>query len=242
MPFGDVSETKKRAERRSFCWNTTRMRRQCTNISANWRKRLTGSNGWMNLNDDFDLLIQQAREGDARAMETLVKRYEPEVRIVARLRLGAVLRPYLDSVDIVQSVHKSLIIGLQNDRFDIASPQKLVALAMTIVRRKVARQWRKMRRQQRLQTTDSAENLPELLASLSSPLDDPAMAAEQKSEIERIFSKLSSVEQQVIELKLEGLSTAEAARELGLDADVLRVQLSRLRQRLRDAGILFDLL
>ena len=191
---------------------------------------------------DFDELIQMARDGDPQAMETLVTRYEPEVRMVARMRLGAALRPYLDSVDVVQSVHKSLMIGLQKERFDISSPQKLVALAMTMVRRKVARQWRKMRRQQRLDRTGSGVNLPELLASLSSTEHNPAAVAEQKNLIEQVFKKLSSKEQQVIELKLEGMSTAEAARELGLDADVLRVQLSRLRKRLREAGILSDLI
>jgi RNA polymerase sigma-70 factor (ECF subfamily) len=43
-----------------------------------------------------------------------------------------------------------------------------------------------------------------------------------------------------VELRLQGYSTADAARELGLDADVLRVRLSRLRQRLRAGGVLTE--
>ena len=42
-------------------------------------------------------------------MEELVAAYEPEVRLVARVRLGTALRPYLDSVDLVQSVHRSVL-------------------------------------------------------------------------------------------------------------------------------------
>ena len=59
--------------------------------------------------------------------------------------------------------------------------------------------------------------------------------------MEKLFDSLSQREQQVIELKLDGFTTAEIARELDLDADVLRVQLSRLRKRLRDKGVLGDL-
>ncbi len=98
----------------------------------------------------FEVLLSAARAGDGAAMEELARQYEPELRIVARLRLGPALRPYLDSVDLVQSVHRSLMMGLRNDRFDINTPQNLLALALTIVRRKAARHWRHLQRQRRL--------------------------------------------------------------------------------------------
>ena len=63
-------------------------------------------------------------------------------RIVAHFLLSRDLRPYLDSLDLVQSVHKSLLLGLRSDKFDISNPEKLVALALTMVRRKAARHWR----------------------------------------------------------------------------------------------------
>ncbi len=96
--------------------------------------------------DEFAILIQRAQDGDIAAIEQLVRTYEPEVRVIARVRLGAPLRPFLDTVDLVQSVHRSLLVGLRAGKFDISSPQKLVALALTIVRRKTARKWRRARR------------------------------------------------------------------------------------------------
>ena len=36
---------------------------------------------------------------------------------------------------------------------------------------------------------------------------------------------------------MEGFSTADVARQLDLDSDVLRVKFGRLRQRLRDLGL-----
>src|SRR5262249_33420196 len=129
--------------------------------------------------DEFALLLQRARGGDAHALEELAQKYEPEVRIVARVLLGPALRPYLDSVDLVQSVHKSLMVGLRNDRFDISSPDKLVALALTLVRRKVARHWRHLQRQKRLESNaGDTRNLADLLTSLNRPENDPARAAQ----------------------------------------------------------------
>ena len=83
----------------------------------------------------FSDLLAQARQGNEAAMHQLVTEYEHEVHTVARIRLGAALRPYVDSIDLVQSVHKSLMIGLQEGKFDISTPQNLIALALTIVRR-----------------------------------------------------------------------------------------------------------
>ena len=177
-------------------------------------------------------------------MSELVQQYESEVRMVARARLGAVLRPHLDSVDLVQSVHKSLMVGLRAERYDISSPEKLVALATTIVRRKVARQWRKLKRQQRLSGHPhaGASDVPDLLTALSDTDVDPAGAAAMREATERLFRELSDVEQQVMELRLEGFTTVEVAERLGLDADVLRVKLSRLRRRLRERGLMSDFL
>jgi RNA polymerase sigma-70 factor (ECF subfamily) len=191
---------------------------------------------------DFAELLSRARLGDQSAVEQLVKQYEPEVRLVARVRLGAALRPYLDSMDLVQSVHRSLMSGLREDKFDISSPERLVALALTMVRRKIARRWRCHRRQHRLSHAglDSAENLPQLLVSVCSSESDPQTVATLREQMERLMSVLDETERRVIELRLAGCTTAEVGRQLGLDPDVLRVRLSRLRRRLRQQGLLTE--
>jgi len=190
---------------------------------------------------NFHSLIARARAGDRDALTSLVNTYESEVRIVARVLLGPALRPHVDSLDLVQSVHRSLMLGLRQDRFDISTPDNLIALALTMVRRKAARKWRKTRRQQRLSHgPESKEDLAGLLESLTSGEADPASAAEMNDAIRRLCQDLNAADRRLMELRLTGYSTAEAARELGADADVLRAHLSRLRQRLRAAGILSE--
>ncbi len=192
----------------------------------------------MSENQAFLDLLARAREGDEEAMSDLVRQYEAEVRIVARARLGAALRPYIDSVDLVQSVHRSLIIGLRNDRFELASPENLIALAVSIVRRKVARHWRRVRRQQRLSAQlDPTQELSHVLVSLSQDNVDPAAVVTMKDQVESVLRTLDENDRQLIELRLEGFGTAEAARKLGLDPDVSRVRLNRLRKRLEASGV-----
>jgi RNA polymerase sigma-70 factor (ECF subfamily) len=191
--------------------------------------------------DEFGLLVVQARRGDPAAVAELTRRYEPEVRLVARVLLGPALRPYLDSMDLVQSVHKSLLIGLRHDRFDVSTPEKLVALALTVARRKAAKRWRHLRRQKRFDGgTDEIRDLARVLTSLPSAEADPAAEAQLRDAVEHVLRGLGPQERRVLELRLEGHSTAETARALGLDADVLRVQLNRLRHRLRVGGVLAD--
>jgi RNA polymerase sigma-70 factor (ECF subfamily) len=189
--------------------------------------------------DDFAALLGRARQGDRTALGELARRYEPRLRIVARVLLSPALRPYLDSVDLVQSVHRSLMVGLRDNRFDVATPDNLLALALTMLRRKAARHWRRHQRQRRLDRR-GGDDLPSLLTSLSSPGPDPARAAQLADAARHLCADLDETERRLLELRAQGHTLAEVAADLGLNANTLRVRMMRLRQRLRMAGVLDD--
>lgn len=184
----------------------------------------------------FAELLSQARKGEPDAVEQIARLYEPDLLIAARVHLGPALRPYLDSVDLVQSVHRSLLLGLRNDKFAVTDPRSLLALALTMVRRKVARQWRRHRRQTR--TTDSSP--ADVLASLSRRATSPAVAAEVRDAIARLWCELDAEDRAVMELRLQGYSMAEAAHQLGKTPEALRVRLHRLRKRLEVEQVLTE--
>ncbi len=191
--------------------------------------------------EEFAALLARARQNDPAALAALAQQYEPKVRLVARVLLGPALRPHLDSMDLVQSVHRSLMLGLHHGKFDLAGPDQLIALALTLVRRKVARQWRHHQRQQRLsrgagETTDLAR----MLTALSTPAEDPARAAERNDQIEHLCRDLNPVERRLLELRMQGYSTAEIAQQLDLHPVALRVRMTRLRQRLQASAVLHD--
>lgn len=189
----------------------------------------------------FAELVARVRQGDQTALDDLVRQYEPEVRLVARLRLGPALRPYLDSMDLVQSVHRSLIVGLKQDKYELHEPGQLIALALTIVRRKAARHWRKLQRQDRPSGSKTGEgNLPSVLQNLADSTDHPAAGVTLDDTVQALCKNLSPDEKRLLELHLEGYRTVEAAEKLGVNADVLRVKLSRLRAKLRATGLADD--
>lgn len=184
----------------------------------------------------FSALLESAKQGNVQALDELVRLYEPEVRMVARMRLSSALRQHLDSVDLVQSVHKSILLGISNNRFDISSPEKLIALALTMVRHKTAKHWRKHQRQKNVRESD-----PKALTDFFMDLESNQPSAEQVSErrevVEQVLRDIDSIEREIIAHRIRGHSTAETARLLELDPDVLRVKLSRLRKKLRGRGI-----
>src|SRR5262249_50078372 len=156
------------------------------------------------------------------ALLDLAQQYEFKVRLVARYLLGPALRPYLDSMDLVQSVHRSLLLGLRQDKFDISTPEKLMALALTLVRRKAARQWRRLQRQRRLESASSEKsNLPQLLTSLSCPQPDPAGTAQFHDQVEHLCRNLDEAERRLLELRLQGHNAAEIAAQLGVSVNAL---------------------
>lgn len=190
---------------------------------------------------DFAELMARAGRGDEAALAELSRQYEPKVRVVARVLLGPALRPYLDSADLVQSVHKSLMLGLRRNQFDISHPDKLVALTLTMLRRKAARHWRRLQRQQRLSSAPSdSDTLADVLTSLSSPESDPARDAEFRDEVRHVCKHLDDTERKILDLRSKDYTTAEVAEQIGISAVALRVRMTRLRQRLAAAGVVTD--
>lgn len=190
----------------------------------------------------FDELLARARAGDEAALLELAQRYEPEVRAVARVRLGPALRPYLDTFDLVQSVHRSLMMGLKQNKFEFTGPEQLVALALTVVRRKVARQWRRARRQVRPDAPpgDSATDLPALLRGLRDDTPGPADAVDARDAVDELCRGLDAADRELLELSAQGHRTSDIARRLGHNPDVMRVRLNRLKAKLRSHGVSGD--
>jgi RNA polymerase sigma-70 factor (ECF subfamily) len=188
----------------------------------------------------FAALMARARGGDDTALEQLARTYEADLRIAARVHLGPALRPYLDSLDLVQSVHRSLLVGLRNDKYDVSNPGSLIALALVMVRRKVAHQWRRHRRQVRLANGDSTEHPADVLATISRRDATPDTAAAVRDALARLWLELDADDRQLMELRLQGYTTAEAADKLGKTPEAMRVRLHRLRKRLEDEQVLTE--
>lgn len=182
--------------------------------------------------DDLSDLLKQIAAGDDAALMQLLQRYEAQLRVAARVLLGPKLRAQMDSLDLVQSVHRVLLPGLRDGKYDVSTLDKLLALARTVVRNKVIRNWRRVQREQATRSKKAATD-PENRGAI----DDPAHAILTEDLKRSILSGLSGLDRQLVELRIQGYSTGEIAQRLNCDPHALRARLSRLRQRLREQGV-----
>lgn len=183
-------------------------------------------------------LLARVRGGDDAAAAELVQRYERAVLRSVRSRLGKNLRSAMDSMDVMQSVHRSLLTGVKNERFQFASPQQLIGLAVMMVQRKVARHWRKLKHLPTAGGTVTGHGATAALESIASEESAPADMVAAGELLDQVLGQLGDFDQQLIRLKLDGHSSAETAAILEKEPAFIRMRWSRLRQLLRERGFL----
>ena len=88
---------------------------------------------------NFEELIRRVRAGDESAAAELVRRYEPTIRRVVRVRLvDARLQRLFDSMDICQSVFGSFFVRAALGQYELEAPRQLLRLLIAMSRRKLA--------------------------------------------------------------------------------------------------------
>jgi RNA polymerase sigma factor (sigma-70 family) len=186
---------------------------------------------------EFTSLLVRARGGDEAALVQLGACYADAVKRAARAMLSHHMRPHFDPLDLVQSVHALVLAGLREHKFTFSSREQLIALALTLVRRTIARHWRHLKRQPGF--GPGAIPLPpedELPCSPAPGGSDPARSVMLKEEVDGLLARLERRDRQLVRLRLEGWYTVDISREVGIDPHALRARFSRVRQRLRRCG------
>ena len=189
----------------------------------------------MNAPGNIQELLAAAEAGHDSAIAELLNHYDTELRWIARRFLGSPLQAHLDSGDLVQSVHRSMLQGLRSKRFLINSPEQLRALVTAMIRHKIGRHWRRLQRQQRVGTAEGE-------CGLNPAVTGEIAEVDCQEWLERWLPHLDEQERALVLGKLAGRTTVEVARALRVDPDILRVKLSRLRKRWSAAGLATELL
>jgi RNA polymerase sigma-70 factor (ECF subfamily) len=182
---------------------------------------------------NYNDFIQRVRQGDERAAEDLVRRYEPEIRLEIRtwLRLrDPRLRRVLDSMDICQSVMASFFVRAAVGDFDLEKPRQLIQLLVGMARNKLAdrvrHHQRKRRDVRRVGASDPQEEMP------AEVQETPSQIASNRELLELFRAKLSDEERRLADLRAMGSDWAAIAQEVGGTAEGRRKQLSRAITRI----------
>src|SRR5215470_2056792 len=101
---------------------------------------------------DYTAFVRRIRAGDQEAAAELVRRYEPEIRLMVRtwLRLrDPRLRRVFDSLDVCQSVLASFFVRAAVGAYDLDEPRQLVQLLVGMARNKLSEQVKHHQRHRR---------------------------------------------------------------------------------------------
>jgi RNA polymerase sigma-70 factor (ECF subfamily) len=184
------------------------------------------ANPAMRPDDEFRSLLDRVARHDEDATNELIRRYEPEIRVMVRawLRPWEVrLRRVFDSQDICQSVLAWFFLKNASGRYDLSCPDNLRRLLRVMVRNRVYYRIRGAK------PGTSMLPIPTDLDSRSTPPDE-AVAA--KDLFEAVFSRFSAEEADLARRRMSGESWDEISSHVGGTADARRMQLARAANRL----------
>lgn len=184
----------------------------------------------MSESEHFQSMIRQVRSGDAAAAANLVRQYEAELRIIARVRLNnPQLRRVVDSIDICQSIFANFFVRASLGQFDIDTPDQLLKLLATMVRNKVtdhARRQSTDRRDMRRTVTTHVDELPLLAAD-----DSPSQIVSARELANAARERFAADERTIVDRWSNGQSWEEIATDLGGSPEALRKKMTRAVDR-----------
>lgn len=186
--------------------------------------------------------IHQLAEGDEGVAQKLWDRYYGQLVRHARRKLGERHRRSADEEDVVVSAFNSFWQGMRAGRFpDLQDSDDLWRLLMTITGRKavaVLRREHALKRgegQIRGESVFMQQNPDDENAGIAAVLGDeptPQFAAMVAEQYEQLLACLGGESlAQTAQLKLEGYSNTEIARELDCARETVQRRLARIRKK-----------
>lgn len=176
-------------------------------------------------------MVQRAVQGDQRAVEWIMRRYNRRLYRFAR----GVLGEHADAVDSLQEAYLCAFRGLRRLRAE----SSLETWLTRIVRNECLALRRKSRRREHVVPMMSIESLDRTVSAISDESEEPdrsAARAQINAILERRVDELPAPLRVVFVLRsIEELSVEETARCLDISAETVRTRHLRARQHLQRA-------
>jgi RNA polymerase sigma-70 factor (ECF subfamily) len=190
--------------------------------------------------DDFDDLLQRAKQGDQEAARCFLAQFETEVRTMVRHRLPRKLRPQFDSMDFVQQVWASFFTGLHDNPRQIANVQHLRGYLAGIAKNKVLQEHRRrtmtakfrIEREEPLYIRKGDQIVPREVVG---PEPTPSKHAQASERYQLLTAGRTPREVEVIRLRRQGWTVQEIADKEGINERTVRRILESARSRLESS-------
>ncbi len=181
----------------------------------------------------FQRLVKRAQQGDTDAIESLIARYNPEIRQEVRRYLNRKLRQKVDSIDLVQDVWGSFFRQFPNKN-PFENPKKLTAFLVKLARHRAIDAFRKRLKSQKYNVNKecSLENSGHFEADqFSDRQPTPSKLLMQQEEWENFLAKLPPLYQKVMIWLKEGKSCLAVAQKLGVSERSVRRILKNIKSK-----------
>jgi RNA polymerase sigma factor (sigma-70 family) len=178
-------------------------------------------------------LIAAIRAGDARAASTFVRRYEPMVRRLVRVR-GAIrwLQGQLESQDLAQSVFVRVFAALRGGSVRFRDEARLAGFVKAVARNRlrdhVRRQKAARRDRQRTVGGEAAA-----LGQLADPGPSPSQFAAVRELVACVEGSVLPADLDVLRERAAGTEWQDLAATRGTTPEALRLRIQRVRQQIR---------
>jgi RNA polymerase sigma-70 factor (ECF subfamily) len=176
-----------------------------------------------------DAFLDRLSRGNPSAAAELDHRYRRRLCGLVRQALDGKLRRREDPEDVVQTVLRTYFRRAARGEFQIADSSDLWALLAKITRRKLIKRAEYHHAEKRELGAETA--LPFDLAGGRDP--QPADAAIAAELVEKTLQGLEPRAGEVFQLRLAGCTEKEIAAELSCTRAEVRLQLKRIRERLK---------
>jgi len=188
----------------------------------------------MSFSETFGCIVQRVKHKDDAAMCELIKLHIDEFERYASNLVGPSLQAYLDPADAVQTVSVILWLGIRSGQFTVSTSDQFIALAKTLLRRHIARCWRKARKERTARFDESmietvADQDLYFTARPTSQASDKCLEIDEL--LDRFLGQIDETDQHLIKMRFLGFTTKEVAKRLQLDPGCLRMRLVRIRRR-----------
>jgi len=195
--------------------------------------------------DDTAELLEQARHGDAQALEAIFARYRDRLLRMVEIRLDVRLRACVDASDVIQESYLEVVRRLDDYLRNPTMPlflwlRFLVGERLMILHRHhLGTQMRDARRhvslyQKALPTASTTALAACLLGKRTSPFD-AAVRAERAVRLQEAINTIDPIDREVLALRhFEQLTRAETAQVLGITEPAAAKRYVRALKRLKE--------
>lgn len=178
-------------------------------------------------NDD---LILRATNGDAGALERLLRRYQAWMRQIVLNAASPQLLRYADADEVVQHAMTACFRDIGSLTLDEEPQRQYEAWLSGVVRNAVRYFGRKRRRAMLELASDARDAVPDKGPTVSKLL----RGRERYERLNAALATLPEDTQRMFELRLKGLTLSEIAAALGVKRAMVNSRMDRALERLKD--------